>query len=275
MSDTGEHGDATPAGQGGTAGPERAADPPAERPRSGRRRPFRVELPILLVLAFLATFVIQTFVVEVYYIPSRSMEQTLHGATSGGDRVLVNRIVYEFSDPKPGEVVVFRGPPSWAPEVAAAPGPSTWFATVARSLGSVVGVAPPDEKDFVKRVIATAGPTVACCDARGRVTVDGRSLDEPYLYEDWAFVTGTDDCTTAPRSQRCFGPVTVPADALWLMGDHRGASGDSALGCRGDQPVTGCRGPVPVDDVIGHAVLVVAPVSRWGVIGSPDLGSGG
>lgn len=240
-----------------------------------RRRSLWVEVPVLLVLAFVATFLIQTFLVKVYYIPSPSMERTLHGAASGGDRVLVNKIVYDFTDPEPGEVIVFRGPPSWAPEVAAVPGPSSWFGELLRSAGSVVGVAPPDEKDFVKRVIATGGQTVACCDAAGRVTVDGRPLDEPYLYEDWPFEVGTDDCTSAPRPQRCFGPVTVPVDALWLMGDHRSGSGDSTLGCRGDAPVTGCRGPVPVDDVIGHAVLVVAPVSRWDVIDSPDLRDGG
>ena len=88
-----------------------------------KQRPFWVELPILLVIAFVMTFLIQTFLFKVYYIPSGSMEQTLHGVSTGGDRVLVNKIVYDFSEPEPGEVVVFSGPATWTPE-ALIPGPT-------------------------------------------------------------------------------------------------------------------------------------------------------
>ena len=250
------------------------AETPADAAPPRKSRPFWVELPILLVIAFVMTFLIQTFLVKVYYIPSGSMEPTLHGVSSGGDRVLVNKVVYQFADPEPGEVVVFRGPVSWAPE-AAVPGPSSWYGRLFQSVGSVVGIAPPNEKDFVKRVIATGGQTVQCCDAQGRVTVNGVPLDEPYLYEDWPFQPGTDDCTTPEKSERCFGPVTVPADTVWVMGDHRSDSADSAWGCRRSVPVSGCQGPVPIEDVIGHAVLIVAPVSRWDWISSPDIQSGG
>jgi signal peptidase I len=237
-----------------------------------KQRPFWVELPILLVIAFVMTFLIQTFLFKVYYIPSGSMEQTLHGVSSGGDRVLVNKVVYDFAEPEPGEVVVFSGPPSWAPE-AAIPGPSTWYGKLFQSVGSVVGVAPPNEKDFVKRVIATAGQTVECCDAQGRVMVDGAPLDEPYIYQDWPFLAGTSDCQSAVKAQRCFGPVVVPAESLWVMGDHRSGSKDSSYNCRGSEPGE-CQGPIPVDNVIGHAVFIVMPVSRWDVISAPDIQGG-
>lgn len=83
------------------AADERTAKPPK------RKRPFWVELPILIVIAFGLTFLIQTFIAKVYYVPSGSMEQTLHGVSSGGDRILANKVVYEFGEPRPGDVVVF------------------------------------------------------------------------------------------------------------------------------------------------------------------------
>ena len=115
------------------------------RQRSSRRnrkskRPFWVELPVLIVVAFALTFLIQTFVAKVYYVPSGSMEQTIHGVAHGGDRILANKIVYDFRDPEQGDVVVFKGPDTWAAE-ADVPGPSTWFGKALSSVGSVVGIA--------------------------------------------------------------------------------------------------------------------------------------
>jgi signal peptidase I len=252
--------------------------PPSDPQRAPKgRRPWWVEIPILVVVAFLLTFLIQTFVARVYYVPSGSMERTLHGAASGGDRILANKLVYDFRDPAQGDVVVFKGPPTWVPEVAVSK-PTNWFASALSSVGSVIGIAPPDEKDYVKRVIAVGGQTVQCCDAAGNVTVDGRSLDEDgYIYQPIPFEAGTFDCTTQPMSDRCFGPVTVPQDQLWVMGDHRSDSADSSYQCQGLPPGSGaqCQGPVPVDDVIGKAVFIVLPASRWGTIGDPEIDPGG
>ncbi|RIJ76398.1 signal peptidase I [Nakamurella silvestris] len=227
-----------------------------------KKRPLWVEIPILILTAVLLTFVIQTFIAKVYYIPSGSMEQTLHGATTGGDRVLVNKILYDFTDPAPGDVVVFRGPPSWPQENIVAK-PTTWYGKALQGLGSIVGLAPPDEKDFVKRVIATGGQTVLCCDAAGSVTVDGKALVEPYIYQDFDFQPGVLDCTTPNKSRRCFPGETVPAGMLWVMGDHRSDSADSRA-----------HGVIGVDDVIGKAAFVVAPISRWQSIGDPDIQQG-
>ena len=99
-----------------------------------------------------------------------------------GDRVLVNKVPYWFGEPEPGDIVVFKGPDTWTPEVTVAE-PDNWFTGALLWLGRTVGVAPPSEDDFVKRVIATEGQTVQCCDAEGRVTVDGEPLDEPYIFE--------------------------------------------------------------------------------------------
>src|SRR6476661_9423761 len=156
----------------------RDADEPTGRRRRGpaKKRPFWIELPILIVIAFGLTFLIQTFIAKVYYVPSGSMEKTLHGAPTGGDRILANKIVYDFRDPERGDVVVFRGPENWTPE-ASIPGPTSWFGKTMQALGSVIGIAPPNEKDFVKRVIAVGGESVACCDAGGNVTINGQPLD--------------------------------------------------------------------------------------------------
>ncbi len=259
-----------------TTQPAVDAPPPEDevsQPQQKKPRPFWVELPILLVIAFVMTFLIQTFLFKVYYIPSGSMEQTLHGVSQGGDRVLVNKVVYDFSEPEPGEVVVFSGPASWAVE-ANIPGPATWYGKFFQAVGSVVGIAPPNEKDFVKRVIATGGQTVQCCDAQGRVEVNGAPLTEPYIYEDFEFSPGQSDCSTAPQSQRCFGPVQVPPGMLWVMGDHRSDSKDSSYYCRGSEGPASCQGPIPAANVIGHAVFIVMPASRWQGVGSPDIQGG-
>ena len=195
-------------------------------PQPAKKRPFWIELPILIVIAFGLTFLIQTFIAKVYYVPSGSMEQTLHGSTSGGDRILANKIVYDFRDPEQGDVVVFAGPATWAPEARIA-GPTTWFGRPMQAVGSVVGIAPPNEKDYVKRVIAVGGQTVMCCDAEGAVTVDGRSLVEPYIYEPIEFIPGELDCSTTQMSRRCFGPVTDPGGRA--VGDGRSPFGFGRL----------------------------------------------
>jgi signal peptidase I len=245
-----------------------SSDKPAETPTEGTGRAARRErrraeakkgsllreLPVLLLVAFVLALIVKTFFVQAFFIPSGSMEETLHGCTGcTGDRVLVNKVPYWFGEPEPGDIVVFKGPDTWSPEVTVAD-PANWYSGALLWLGRTVGVAPPSEDDFVKRVIATGGQTVQCCDAEGRVTVDGRPLEEPYIYEN------------TPIDQRAFGPVTVEEGRLWVMGDHRSASADSKVHM-GDR----YNGTIGVDDVIGKAAMIVWPVNRFGMLDSPDI----
>jgi signal peptidase I len=258
------------------------------RRKPHKKRPFWVELPILIVIAFGLTFLIQTFIAKVYYVPSGSMEKTLHGAPSGGDRILVSKIVYDFRDPRQGDVDVFKGTSEWPCE-ACSGGATTWYGKALQAVGSVIGIAPPDESDFVKRVIAVGGQTVQCCDAQGNVQVDGRSLNEPYIYQPIPFTPGdpSNDCTTTAdgrnyTSARCFGPIKVPQGQLFMMGDHRLYSSDSSYNCQRltakamademrPEGYPQCARVIPVDNVIGKAIFIVMPPSRWGTIGDPDI----
>jgi signal peptidase I len=225
------------------------------QPRSGRRRrpAFWRELPALVVVALVLTFLIQTFLAKVYVIPSGSMETTLHGCTGcNNDRVLVDKVTYRFGEPTPGDVVVFRGPDTWRNSEFTVEETANPLLRALQGLGSLIGLAPPDEKDFVKRVIAVGGQTVACCDPRNRVLVDGQPLDEPYIY----YLP-----EAGPARQTPFGPVTVPAGQLWVMGDSRNNSADSR--------VPG-HGGVPVGNVIGEVRLIVMPFDRFRHIPSVD-----
>lgn len=239
----------------------RAARPGTrERGRHRLRKPekkgaFWRELPILILTALVLTVLIQTFLARVYVIPSASMEPTLHGCTGcTNDRVLVDKVTYRFSDPQPGDVVVFRGPESW--------GSNTEFTSqrsdnvIIRGIqhsASLVGLAPPDERDFVKRVIAVGGQTVQCCDEENRVVVDGVPLDEPY-----AVFAGQE-----PQEE--FGPITVPPGGLWMMGDNRNNSADSRRHVSDEM-----SGAVPVDNVIGKSRVIVLPPTRWQGIPDPN-----
>ncbi|MDN5917932.1 MAG: signal peptidase I [Pseudonocardia sp.] len=215
----------------------------------GEKKPmsFWKELPLLVGVAFVLTFLISTFVGKVFVIPSGSMETTLHGCTGcTNDRVLVDKVTYNFTDISPGDVVVFRGPDSWSNSEYEAEEPSNGLLRGLQMAGSLVGMSPPDEKDFVKRVVAVGGQTVACCDALNQVMVDGQPLDEPYIY----YLP-----EAGPARQIPFGPVTVPDGEMWMMGDSRNNSADSRASG---------HGPVPVENAIGKARLIVLPFDRFG-----------
>ena len=123
-------------------------DEQTDKPRSS----FWKELPILLGVAILVAVLVRAFVLQTFFIPSPSMENTL----KIDDRVLVNKLVYDFRSPHRGEVVVFKAPTEWSGN--------------------------PDGEDFIKRVIGVGGDHVVCCDAQDRLTINGKSLDEPYIY---------------------------------------------------------------------------------------------
>jgi len=221
---------------------------------SGKRKsmPLWQELPLLLVVAFCLAVLIRTFLLQAFYIPSGSMEDTLQV----GDRVLVNKVVYDMRAPHRGEIVVFSGTDSWAPENP--PDPNIgFFAKLGRTVGDLIGISRPGEKDFIKRVIGLPGDVVACCNVDGKVTVNGYPLDESLYVTENAPTEGPStgkDC----RSRR-FDPVTVEPGHMFVMGDHRLVSQDSR-----------CQGQVPLDHVIGRAFVIVWPSSHWGGLGVPE-----
>jgi signal peptidase I len=204
--------------------------PSGATPRHGaprHRRPYVRELLILALVAAVAATLIRLFLLQSFYIPSGSMEHTLNI----NDRVLVNKMVYDFRAPHRGEVIVFHSP-------------GTWRLT-------------PNEDDFIKRVIGVGGDHVVCCDSRGRLVINGIPLDEPYLNHD-------------DRSERASPDtfdIVVPPGRLWVMGDNRFFSGDS----REQWVQTGNidASTIPVSSVIGRAILLFWPFDRVGKFGVP------
>lgn len=205
------------------------------------------DIPVTIAVAIGIVLLITTFLAKPFSIPSGSMEDTLRV----GDRVLVNRAVYHLRSIERGDIVVFDGSDSFIP-AADVPqrnpviGALTW-------LGQSVGVVPPDSTDFIKRVIGVGGDRVACCDAQGRVTVNGTPLEEAaYLFPG-----------DAPSTQTF--EVVVPQGMLWVMGDHRSNSADSRahMGDPGG-------GFVPESKVVGRAMTVLWPFSSFQSLPIPD-----
>ncbi|MFF3939913.1 signal peptidase I [Streptomyces phaeofaciens] len=172
----------------------------------------RTSLTLLICLLFL--LVLNAFVVQPFQIPSGSMENGLRI----GDRVLVNKLAYRFgAGPRRGDVVVFDG--------------TGYFGNA----------------DYIKRVVGVGGDHVVCCDKEGRISVNGRSVDEStFLYPG-----------DSPSSVDF--DVVVPEDTLFVLGDHRSSSSDSRdhLGSPGG-------GMIPVGDVIGRADWIVWPFAHIG-----------
>jgi signal peptidase I len=249
---------ATPTSDATSAG-DTAVLPGKHRGSESGPGSFWKELPVLVIIALVLALLIKSFVVQAFYIPSASMEDTLQGGPEfpGGptnghpyDRVLVNKLVYHFRSPRRGEVVVFKRPPGW-PNESGVTVPSNPIARWVHDIGSAVGISSSGGSDFIKRVIGVAGDRVACCTARHQITVNGHPLTEPYI-----------DLTAAVPSDRAaaFRPfhVTVPPGELFVMGDHRDDSDDSRV-----------NGPVPVKDVIGRAFVVIWPASDWRTLPVP------
>jgi signal peptidase I len=256
--------------------------PVAGATRSERRRGrwAKLELPLLIAIAIAIAIVLKTFVVQPFYIPSQSMEQTLHGCPGcSGDRILVFKPVYHVRDPHPGDVVVFRAPQDWD-ELAGVQLSTNPVARAVQQFGQLVGVVPPSEKDLVKRVIAIGGQTVRCCDNNGNVQVSDsgpegpwHSLTEPYIYENSSWSLPKNPGQRSPDDTRSFGPVTVPEGRLWVMGDHRNDSADSRYHCGDGVGGRNCdpmNSTVGNEDVIGKAVVIAWPPSRWRTLGTPD-----
>ena len=245
--------DASAAGGGngtdaGAPGGPKAPGKPAKgtSKKSKKSRSFWKELPVLIIVALILTLIIKTYFIQAFFIPSGSMQNTL----AISDRVLVNKIVYDTRSIHRGDIVVFSGDGSWNPGTP--PASSNFFARFGLSVTSMFGFA-RDQNDYIKRVIGLPGDHVACCDAQGRVTVNGVPLNEKsYLYPG------------NPPSEQRFS-ITVPAGSVWVMGDHRDVSWDS----RGHRYYPG-GGAIPESAVVGRAFVVIWPLSQWTILSIPS-----
>jgi signal peptidase I len=226
---------------------------------SRRRGSLLRDTVVVVVVALLASFLIKTFLVQSFYIPSASMEHTLQGDPGHHDRILVDKLVPGVIPLDRGDVVVFTDPGGWltgeeAPAAAAPTNP------VQRVLSAVLPWEPDAGDHLVKRVIGLPGDRVACCDALGRMTVNGNPIVEPYVL----LPAGT------KAVSRDDFDVIVPPGHLWVMGDNRDDSKDSRY-----QRDTPSKGFVPISDVTGRAFVVSWPISHWAWLSNhPDTFAG-
>ncbi|AUH69298.1 MULTISPECIES: signal peptidase I [Gordonia] len=244
-------------------------DDAPEDEQKGKSRWLR-ELLIIVGIVLVLMFVFTQFFFRQYVVPSESMEPTLHGCYGcTNDHIVVDKMVYRFSDPKPGDVVVFKAPTSSWDEGWSSPRSSNPVVHKIQDVLSLFALAPPDENNLVKRVIAVGGQTVQCREADGKgVTVDGKPLHEPYIdkqlqaqtYQQSGGVLGQGSCYGSD-----FGPIKVPEGNLWVMGDNRSNSADSRAHIDDE-----FHGTVPVSDVRGKVRFIIYPFSRIGGVGSVD-----
>ena len=206
------------------------------------------ELPILIVVALVVSLFIKSFLVQFFYIPSGSMENTLQIQ----DRVAVNKVPFISDNIKRGDIVVFRDPNNWLPENVE--NSSNSLTAKAKSLLVTVGVLPNPAKQYlVKRVVGVAGDRVVCCTEGKKLSINGVEVTEPYIY-------GGD----APSDMKF--DVTVPEGKLWVLGDHRGASADSRYH---QEDIN--SGFVPLERVSGRVVAVIWPFKNLTYVPRVDV----
>jgi len=204
------------------------------------------EIVIIAVMAMVLSFVVKTWLIQAFYIPSGSMEDTL----VKDDRVIVSKLTPGPFDLAHGDVVVFQDPDHWLGGLPVAQNQPGVRGAVHKGL-QFIGLLPDDSDDhLIKRVVGLPGDHVVCCDKAGALTVNGVAVTETYVKEG-----------DTPSGGRPPFDITVPAGRVWVMGDHRSDSSDSRFHDDG----TGATGSVPIDDITGRAVMIVWPIDnvKW------------
>ncbi len=206
------------------------------------------ELPILVVVALVVSLFIKTFAVQFFYIPSGSMENTLQIK----DRVAVNKVPFISKNISRGDVVVFRDPDNWLPEIVDYD--TNKYVAKAKGALVAVGVLPNPAKQYlVKRVVGVAGDHIVCCTKGGNLTINDVEVTEPYIY-----------AGNKPSEMKF--DVTVPEGKIWVMGDHRGASADSRYH---QEDIN--KGFVPLSRVTGRVVAVIWPFKNITYVPKVDV----
>ena len=206
------------------------------------------ELPFLVVVALVASLLIKSFLVQFFYIPSGSMENTLQIK----DRVAVNKIPFISKSIDRGDIVVFRDPDNWLPEIVDYD--TNKYLSIVKSALVAVGVLPNPAKQYlVKRVIGVAGDRIVCCTKNDKLTINGVEVDEPYIF-------------AGNKPSEMTFDVTVPEGKIWVMGDHRGASADSRYH---QEDIN--KGFIPISKVSGRVVAVIWPFKNISYVPKVDV----
>ena len=225
---------------------EGAADEAAADHRAPKSGGVFREAVIIVGTALVLSVLVRTFLVQAFYVPSESMEDTLLVS----DRIVASKITTRVAGVQRGDVVVFRDPGGWLPD----PQPTPGAAGVIREGLTFIGLLPSNSgQDLVKRVIGVAGDRIQCCDSQGRIILNGVSLDES------AYVKPGDS-----TDQVTFD-IIVPPGSVFVMGDNRSNSRDSRYHLEDN------NGGVPADNVVGKVVVVVWPISSIRTIGTPAV----
>jgi len=207
------------------------------------------ESVIVIVMALLLSLIVKTWLVQAFYIPSESMENTL----LVGDRVIVNKLVPSPIALNRGDIIVFEDPDHWLPPTA--PVERSALSNAINSTLTFIGLLPSDEGNhLIKRVIGLPGDHVVCCNMQKQLMVNGVPLSEPYIFP------GDEP------SQESFN-IIVPAGRVWVMGDHRSDSADSRPH---DENSGGVKGSVPESLIVGRAITVVWPIQHWAWLSNPS-----
>lgn len=218
-----------------------------DKPRRNPVLGWLKEIVTVVAIAVVLSFLIKTFLFRAFYIPSESMESTL----DVNDRIFINLLVPEPFALERGDVVVFKDSQGWLPAVLKKPaGPLDWVGDTLEFVGLA---ADDNEQHLVKRVIGLPGDHVSCCDAQGRLSINGVPVDETYI-----------NPSEVPQPNPF--DIIVPEGKVWVMGDNRNHSADS----RAHQEVNG--GFINIEDVEGKATVIAWPVKRWTVLDNyPDV----
>ena len=248
------------------------ADTGAETPTTGKKHvgsakktkkaplPLWLETILLLGFATVLAVLIKTFLLQAFYIPSQSMEPGL----VKDDRILVQKVSYWGSGaPERGDVVVFEDPGGWLTGMSGS-APANPVVRVLSKIGLY-----PEGGHLVKRVIGLPGDTVECCEAKGRLKVNGQPVDEPYIRMPVAGCAGPNPS----QCERDWTSGVIPEGNIWVMGDNRGSSADSSAHMCNAQAQTDCvpgHEFVPIDAVVGKVFVLLWPASRFEWVGTPD-----
>jgi signal peptidase I len=207
-----------------------------------------MELPLLILLAFVMAVIIKTFLVQAFFIPSGSMSPTLHV----GDRVLVEKVSYRFGEAERGDVVVF------AQSVFGRSTPDLpWQLDARNFLRELLGLPTGSEQDYIKRIVAVGGDTVRYSGTPRRLVVNGEVVREPYMRarrDRFSPSLAASDCRRL-RMQAVADGCRVPEGRVFVMGDNRSNSEDSRA-----------IGPIKETKIVGHAFVIIWPAGDFGGI---------